>query len=56
VAQGEGHLLPLRADHPANAAQRQGGAGQDFGGWKIIIGGSALNRSLYEAAWPGASS
>ncbi|MDR0277007.1 MAG: fatty acid--CoA ligase [Paucimonas sp.] len=23
---------------------------QDFGGWKIIIGGSALNRALYEAA------
>src|SRR5690606_23208098 len=29
----------------AKAAQ-----GVDFGGWKIIIGGSALNRSLYEAA------
>lgn len=26
------------------------GQGQDFGGWKIIIGGSALNRSLYQAA------
>ncbi|MBI6897130.1 fatty acid--CoA ligase [Pseudomonas putida] len=25
-------------------------AGQDFGGWKIIIGGSALNRALYQAA------
>ncbi|WP_372821520.1 fatty acid--CoA ligase [Pseudomonas parafulva] len=24
--------------------------GQDFGGWKVIIGGSALNRALYEAA------
>ncbi|AIZ34097.1 MULTISPECIES: fatty acid--CoA ligase [Pseudomonas] len=24
--------------------------GQDFGGWKIIIGGSALNRALYQAA------
>jgi len=23
---------------------------QDFGGWKIIIGGSALNRALYDAA------
>jgi len=23
---------------------------EDFGGWKIIIGGSALNRALYEAA------
>ncbi|WP_325950249.1 fatty acid--CoA ligase [Pseudomonas putida] len=23
---------------------------QDFGGWKIIIGGSSLNRSLYQAA------
>jgi len=22
----------------------------DFGGWKIVIGGSALNRTLYEAA------
>ena len=29
----------------AKAAQ-----GVDFGGWKLIIGGSALNRSLYEAA------
>ncbi|MFF7705928.1 long-chain-fatty-acid--CoA ligase [Pseudomonas sp. NPDC007930] len=26
------------------------GAGIDFGGWKIIIGGSALNRTLYDAA------
>lgn len=29
----------------ARAAQ-----GVDFKGWKVIIGGSALNRSLYEAA------
>lgn len=29
----------------AKAAQ-----GVDFGGWKLIIGGSALNRGLYEAA------
>jgi len=27
------------------------GKGVDFGGWKIIIGGSALNRSLYDAAY-----
>src|SRR5690606_26005654 len=26
------------------------GQGMDFGGWKIIIGGSALNRALYDAA------
>ena len=26
------------------------GAGVDFGGWKIIIGGSSLNRALYDAA------
>lgn len=26
------------------------GQGEHFGGWKIIIGGSALNRALYEAA------
>ncbi len=32
------------------AAQRQGAQNTDFGGWKIVIGGSALNRSLYEAA------
>lgn len=29
----------------AKAAQ-----GVDFGGWKLIIGGSALNRGLYDAA------
>lgn len=29
---------------------------QDFGGWKIIIGGSALNRSLYQPPWRAASS
>jgi len=28
----------------------KGGEGTDFGGWKVIIGGSALNRGLYEAA------
>ncbi len=26
------------------------GEGTDFGGWKVLIGGSALNRGLYEAA------
>jgi fatty-acyl-CoA synthase len=28
----------------------KGGESTDFGGWKVIIGGSALNRGLYEAA------
>ncbi len=28
----------------------QAARGTDFGGWKVIIGGSALNRGLYEAA------
>ena len=28
----------------------QASKGLDFGGWKIIIGGSALNRALYETA------
>lgn len=28
----------------------KGAQGQDFAGWKLIIGGSALNRSLYELA------
>lgn len=41
------HCVPtiLRMLLNAKAAQ-----GVDFGGWKLIIGGSALNRSLYEAA------
>lgn len=41
------HCVPtiLQMVLGAKAAQ-----GVDFGGWKIIIGGSALNRSLYEAA------
>ena len=48
--EGKGQLLPLRADHPANGPQRQGWQNIDFGGWKIVIGGSALNRTLYDAA------
>lgn len=46
----EGHLLhcvPTILQMVMNARAAQG---VDFKGWKVIIGGSALNRSLYEAA------
>ncbi len=41
------HCVPTIMQMVLNAKAAQG---QDFGGWKIIIGGSSLNRTLYEAA------
>ena len=41
------HCVPTILQMILNA---KGAAGADFGGWKLIIGGSALNRSLYEAS------
>ncbi|MDF9891721.1 UNVERIFIED_ORG: fatty-acyl-CoA synthase [Pseudomonas vranovensis] len=41
------HCVPTILQMLLNA---KGAQQQDFGGWKIIIGGSALNRALYEAA------
>ncbi|MGH8383672.1 fatty acid--CoA ligase [Pseudomonas sp.] len=41
------HCVPTILQMLLNA---KGAQTQDFGGWKIIIGGSALNRALYEAA------
>jgi fatty-acyl-CoA synthase len=41
------HCVPTILQMLLNAKAAQG---VDFGGWKIIIGGSALNRALYEAA------
>ncbi|MBB2494637.1 fatty acid--CoA ligase [Aquipseudomonas ullengensis] len=41
------HCVPTILQMVLNA---KAGQGLDFGGWKIIIGGSALNRSLYQAA------
>ncbi|UVJ44822.1 fatty acid--CoA ligase [Pseudomonas sp. LS1212] len=41
------HCVPTILQMLLNA---KGGQGVDFNGWKIIIGGSALNHVLYEAA------
>ena len=41
------HCVPTILQMVMNAPSAQG---QDFGGLKMIIGGSALNRSLYDAA------
>ncbi|MHC6227329.1 fatty acid--CoA ligase [Pseudomonas sp. X10] len=41
------HCVPTILQMLLNAKSAQQ---QDFDGWKIIIGGSALNRALYEAA------
>ena len=41
------HCVPTILQMLLNCPASQG---QDFGGWKIIIGGSALNRALYQAA------
>lgn len=41
------HCVPTILQMLLNA---KGGQGVDFNGWKIIIGGSALNHALYEAA------
>ena len=41
------HCVPTILQMLLNCPSAQG---EDFGGWKIIIGGSALNRALYEAA------
>jgi fatty-acyl-CoA synthase len=41
------HCVPTILQMLLNA---KGAQGVDFGGWKIVIGGSALNRSLYENA------
>ncbi|MBC9249733.1 long-chain fatty acid--CoA ligase [Pseudomonas alcaligenes] len=41
------HCVPTILQMVLNA---KAGQGVDFAGWKIIIGGSALNRALYEAA------
>lgn len=41
------HCVPTILQMVLNAKAAQG---VDFGGWKIVIGGSALNRSLYEAS------
>ena len=41
------HCVPTIVQMLLNAKATQG---TDFGGWKIIIGGSALNRGLYEMA------
>lgn len=41
------HCVPTILQMVLNA---KSGQGVDFGGWKLIIGGSALNRALYGAA------
>ncbi|WP_317847247.1 fatty acid--CoA ligase [Pseudomonas sp. HTZ2] len=41
------HCVPTILQMLLNCPSAQG---EDFGGWKIIIGGSALNKALYEAA------
>ncbi|MFJ4350655.1 fatty acid--CoA ligase [Pseudomonas sp. NPDC089428] len=41
------HCVPTILQMLLNCPSSQG---EHFGGWKIIIGGSALNRALYEAA------
>ncbi|HEX8543511.1 MAG TPA: fatty acid--CoA ligase [Pseudomonas sp.] len=41
------HCVPTIMQMVLNAKAAQG---VDFGGWKIIIGGSSLNRTLYESA------
>lgn len=41
------HCVPTILQMLLNAKAAQG---TDFGGWKIVIGGSALNRALYEAS------
>ena len=41
------HCVPTILQMLLNAKAAQG---VDFGGWKIVIGGSALNRTLYEAS------
>ncbi|WP_337057307.1 fatty acid--CoA ligase [Pseudomonas sp. USHLN015] len=41
------HCVPTILQMVMNAKAAQG---VDFGGWKLIIGGSSLNRSLYDAA------
>ncbi|MNO76888.1 Long-chain-fatty-acid--CoA ligase [compost metagenome] len=41
------HCVPTILQMVMNAKAAQG---VDFGGWKIIIGGSALNHALYDAA------
>ncbi|MGA4636297.1 fatty acid--CoA ligase [Pseudomonas solani] len=41
------HCVPTILQMVMNAKAAQG---VDFNGWKLIIGGSSLNRSLYEAA------
>jgi len=41
------HCVPTILQMILNA---KSAAGVDFAGWKLIIGGSALNRSLYEAS------
>ena len=41
------HCVPTILQMLINCKASQG---LDFGGWKIIIGGSALNRALYESA------
>ena len=41
------HCVPTILQMLLNA---KGAQAEDFAGWKIIIGGSALNRALYEAA------
>ncbi len=41
------HCVPTILQMLLNA---KGAQGTDFGGWKIVIGGSALNRTLYETA------
>ncbi|MCO7620452.1 fatty acid--CoA ligase [Pseudomonas guariconensis] len=41
------HCVPTILQMLLNCPSAQG---EDFGGWKIIIGGCALNRALYEAA------
>ena len=43
---GRGDLLPLRADHPAHAAQASPRRAMDLSGWKLIIGGAAMSRAL----------
>jgi fatty-acyl-CoA synthase len=41
------HCVPTILQMVLNSKAAQG---TDFGGWKIVIGGSALNRTLYETA------
>src|SRR5262249_48595825 len=46
----EGHVLPLRPDHPADDPRPSEGGGGMLNGWKVIVGGAALPRALAQEA------